>query len=120
MNQSPPKVLRPLPTNAYLVQDNWQVSWGQYDTQGNRLFSGIYTREYAMYDPGGSALATSGFDTQAAPSGANLRVWGAPYETVRPSFSPTSSTEAAGSVFAAAAAGDVPAQYEVPQEDFVT
>jgi hypothetical protein len=118
MNQSPPKVLRELPTNAYLLNDDWQVSWGQYDSQGNRLFSGIYTREYAMYDPGGDALATSGFDTQAAPSGADIRVWGAPNESVLPSFSPTAGNEVAGSVFSVGS--DIPAQYDVPQETFVT
>jgi hypothetical protein len=118
MNQSPPKVLRELPSNAYLLNDDWQVSWGQYDSQGNRLFSGVYTREYAMYDPGGDALLTSGFATQTAPSGAGLRAWGAPNESVLPSFSPTAANEVAGSVFSIGA--DIPAQYNVPQEDFVT
>jgi hypothetical protein len=118
MNQSPPKVLRQLPSNAYLLNDDWQVSWGQYDSQGNRLFSGVYTREYAMYDPGGDALATSGFSTQTAPSGAGLRAWGAPNETVLPSFSPTAANEVAGSVFSFGS--DVPAEYSVPQEDFIT
>jgi hypothetical protein len=118
MNQSPPKVLRELPSNAYLLNDDWQVSWGQYDSQGNRLFSGVYTREYAMYDPGGDALLISGFATQTAPSGAGLRAWGAPNESVLPSYSPTAANEVAGSVFSIGA--DIPAQYNVPQEDFVT
>jgi len=120
MNHAPAKFLRPLPSNAYLIDDDWKVSFGKYDAQGNRLFSGIYTRRYAMYDGGsGVAKAISGYSTETAPSGAQLRVWGALDDIVRPSYSPLGGDQESGSVFIATGA-DVDAQYGVAQQDYVT
>jgi hypothetical protein len=118
MNQAPPKSIRPLPTNAYLTDDNWHVAYGKFDAQGNRMFTGIYERTYAMYDPGTSG---AGFVTQTAPSGAQLRAWGAPNGTIIPTLAPigtSASQSTASSVFALATTNA--ARYTVPTETFVT
>lgn len=117
-NQAPPKVIRPLPDNAYLTDDNWHVSYGKFDAQGNRMFTGIYERTFAMYDPGTSG---AGFVTQTAPSGAQLRAWGAPNSVILPTLAPTgtpASQSTSSSVFALATTN--PARYGVPTETFVT
>lgn len=118
-NNAPGKIFRPLPTGAYLLNDNANVSFGKYDAQGQRLFTGVYQRKYALYDAGGTT--TNGFYTQTAPSGAALRAWAPPNETLLPtlSYTGTTASQSTGSdVFANAT--DAEAQYPVPAEDFVT
>lgn len=117
-NQAPPKEIRPLPSNAYLTDDNWHVAYGKFDAQGNRMFTGIYERTFAMYDPGTSG---AGFVTQTAPSGAQLRAWGAPNSVILPTLAPVGtpgSQSTTSSVFALATT--TPARYTVPTETFVT
>jgi hypothetical protein len=118
-NVAPAKYMRPLPTGAFLVHDNFNCSFGKYDPQGQRLFSGVYERTYALYDLGGNS--GNGFTTQTAPSGANLRAWVPPNNVVLPTLSATGtalSQSTASSVFAAATTAD--ARYPVYGETFVT
>jgi hypothetical protein len=117
-NQAPPKEIRPLPSNAYLTDDDWHVAYGKFDAQGNRTFTGIYERTFAMYDPGTSG---AGFVTQTTPSGAQLRAWGAPNQIIIPTLAPVGtpgSQATTASVFDLATAN--PARYSVPTETFVT
>lgn len=118
LNQAPAKQVRPLPAYAYLVSDDWNVTFGKYDAQGNRMFTGVYERTYAVYDSGGPG---QGFVTQTAPGGAVLRAWGAPQQTVLPTLSLLGYTEtqqATSNVFAVA--DDMAAAYTVPTETYVT
>ena len=118
MNQAPPKVLRPLPTDAILMGEDWRVAFGRFDAQGNRAFTGIFEREFALYDDGTSA---AGYATATAPSGAQLRRWAAPNLSVLPTLSPIAtqgSQQIAGSVLVSAS--DPKQAYSVPAETFVT
>lgn len=118
MNQAPPKVLRPLPTDAILMGEDWRVAFGRFDAQGNRAFTGIFEREFALYDDGTSAV---GYATATAPSGAQLRRWAAPNLSVLPTLSPiatTGSQQTGGSVLVSPS--DPKQAYSVPAETFVT
>ncbi len=118
MNQAPPKVLRPLPTDAILMGEDWRVAFGRFDAQGNRAFTGVFEREFALYDDGTSA---AGYATATAPSGAQLRRWAAPNLSVLPTLSPiatTGSQQTGGSVLANPT--DTKQAYSVPAETFVT
>lgn len=118
-NVAPGKYMRPLPTGAFLLTDNYNCSFGKYDPQGQRLFSGVYERTYALYDGGG--VTTNGFTTQATPGGANLRAWVPPNNVVLPTLSRTgtaASQDTTQSVLAAATNAD--ARYPVYGETFVT
>lgn len=118
MNQAPPKVLRPLPTDAILMGEDWRVAFGRFDAQGNRAFTGIFEREFALYDDGTSA---AGYATATAPSGAQLRRWAAPNLSVLPTLSPiatTGSQQTSGSVLVSPS--DPKQAYSVPAETFVT
>lgn len=118
MNQAPPKVLRPLPTDAILMGEDWRVAFGRFDAQGNRAFTGIFEREFALYDDGTSA---AGYATATAPSGASLRRWAAPNLSVLPTLSPIAtqaSQQTTGSVLVSPA--DPKQAYSVPAETFVT
>lgn len=118
MNQAPPKTMRPLPTDAILLGEDWRVAFGRFDAQGNRAFTGIFEREFALYDDGTSA---AGYATATAPSGAQLRRWAAPNLSVLPTISPiatSGSQQVAGSVLVSPA--DPKQAYSVPAETFVT
>lgn len=118
MNQAPPKVLRPLPTDAILMGEDWRVAFGRFDAQGNRAFTGIFEREFALYDDGTSA---AGYATATAPSGASLRRWAAPNLSVLPTLSPIAtagSQQTGGSVLVSPS--DPKQAYSVPAETFVT
>lgn len=120
VNQAPPRYQRPLPAQAYLANEDWRVSHGQYDAQGNRVFSGVYDRTYVTYDVGGSG-STVGFSTATAPSGASLRRWSTPNNGLLPPISP--ATTAASDVITSsslAAAGDARQQYVVSSATYVT
>lgn len=119
MNQAPPRYQRPLPAQAYLAAEDWRVSHGKYDAQGNRLFSGVYDREYVVYDTG--STSTVGFATATTPSGANLRRWGTPNGGLLPPVSPaTTAGSDIPSSSSLAAASDARQQYVVTTPTFVT
>lgn len=121
MNQAPPKVQRGAPDQAMLHGEDWKVSAGSFDAEGNRLFTGIYERTYSLYDSG--AGSTNGYATQTV-GGVNFRRWAAPNTTVMPGYSPNINSTGQGGdenvfdtptgVYAAAIA------YGVPAEDIAT
>jgi hypothetical protein len=119
MNQAPPRYQRPLPEEAYLANEDWRVSHGQYDAQGNRVFSGIYTRSYVTYDVG--AGSTVGFSTFTAPSGAFVRRWSTPNSGILPPISPASpGVSDMAALSSLAAATDARQQYAVTTATLVT
>jgi hypothetical protein len=119
MNQAPPRYQRPLPAQAYLANEDWRVSHGQYDAQGNRVFSGIYTRSYVTYDVG--AGSTVGFSTFTAPSGAFVRRWSTPNSGILPPISPASpGVSDMAALSSLAAATDARQQYAVTTATLVT
>jgi hypothetical protein len=119
MNQAPPRYQRPLPTQAYLASEDWRVSHGKYDPQGNRLFSGVFERSYVTYDVG--AGSTVGFSTFTAPSGANVRRWSTPNNGLLPPVSPaTTAGSDVPSSSSLAAATDARQQYVVTTATLVT
>lgn len=118
LNQAPAKVVRPMPWRSMLVSENWDVSYGKFDAQGNRLFTGIYERIVQLYDAGPS---TPGWSQQSYSVYGNLRTWSAPYGTVLPTIgaNATSVSQATSSnVFDAAT--DTAARYSVPGETYIT
>jgi hypothetical protein len=119
MNQAPARYQRPLPAQAVLLSEDWRVSHGKYDAQGNRMFSGIYERAYAVYDTGSST--TVGFATFTSPSGAQMRRWGTPNNGLLPpvSLTTTANSDSPNSTTLAAAA-DARQQYVVTTATFVT
>jgi hypothetical protein len=63
VNEAPARVYRPMPAGFMLVHDSWRVNHGEIGPDGNRTFTGIYTRISRAYDGGGSTsngYATSG------------------------------------------------------------
>lgn len=117
MNQAPPRTLRPLPTDAYVCGEDWRVAFGRFDAQGNRAFTGVFEREFAMYDDGSSA---GGYDTETV-AGISIRKWSAPNNYVTPTISPIAtqaSQQTTGSVFLNPS--DTKQSYSVPTQAFIT
>ena len=117
MNQAPPRTLRPLPTDAYVCGEDWRVAFGRFDAQGNRAFTGVFEREFAMYDDGSSA---GGYDTETV-AGITIRKWSAPNNYVTPTISPIAtqaSQQTTGSVFLNPS--DTKQSYSVPTQAFIT
>ena len=119
MNQAPPRSLRPLPTDAVLIGEDWRVAFGRFDAQGNRAFTGVFEREFALYDSGG--ISPVGFSTATAPTGAFLRQWASPSGYVLPTLSPIASSasqQSSNSVFVNPS--DVRQAYQVGSTPFIT
>ena len=117
MNQAPPRTLRPLPTDAYVKGEDWRVAYGRFDAQGNRAFTGVFEREFAMYDDGSSA---GGYATSTV-GGITIRKWEAPNNYITPTLSPIAtqaSQQVAGSVFLNPT--DTKQSYSVPTQAFIT
>lgn len=117
MNQAPPKSLRPMPSDAYVVGEDWRVAFGRFDAQGNRAFTGVFEREFAMYDDGTTA---GGYSTETV-GGVSIRKWAAPNTYVLPTLSPiatAASQQTSGSVFASPS--DTKQAYSVPTQTFIT
>jgi hypothetical protein len=117
-NTAPDKVIRPMPAGAILLRDEWNVAFGKFDPQGNRLFTGVYDRTFQMYDSGAGG---AGYATTATAYAGNVRSWAAPNGVIRPTLSAlgTTASQATGSsVFTVDAVASN--QYTVPSESFVT
>jgi len=117
-NQAPPKVVRPLPDKAILVSDDWNVAFGRFDSQGTRLYTGIYERTFEMYDP---AEEGAGYDTTSYDAIGSIRTWEAPSLVVNPAIAPIATDASQShdeSVFhiLATAANN----YSVPAQVFAT
>lgn len=117
-NTPPAKLYRSMPTQAYLLGEDWNVTYGKYDAQGNRLYTGVYEREYALYDNGQEGA--QGFYTSIAGYAGVVRRWQAPVATVSATMSPigTSASQNSGlSVFGATGDNN---QYGVSAEAWQT
>lgn len=132
VNTAPARINRPLPTGAYIVAEDWNVSFGRFDAQGNRVFTGVFERTYALYDIGGIPVGPAGtptangyyeFTGSAGPlNGDKVRGWKAPNGTVAATISPlatTASQVTAASVFANTA-DNIDARYAVASENPAT
>jgi len=125
VNKSPPRVARPLPVGSYVVSEDWDVSYGRFDAQGNRIFTGVFERTYAMYDTGGTPNdpempTLAGFYSTVPQAGImagdTIRGWMAVTGYVNSPFSPlgTDATQATGgNVFTVAT--DLDVRYAVPK-----
>lgn len=91
-NTAPAKLLRPLPAGAHLVDEEWNVSFGKYDAQGQRSFTGMYDRTFAMYDAGGASA--NGFSNQSSAFAGTVRAWAAPSGKISPTLTPTATNTA--------------------------
>lgn len=117
-NNPPDKVFRALPTNAHLIGEDWNVTYGKFDAQGNRLYTAVYTREYALRDGGGPS--SQGYSNSTNGYAGVVRQWAAPIGTVSPTASPigtSASQELSVSVFGAAGASN---QHTVPAQAWQT
>jgi len=97
-NSAPAKVFRPAPEGAFLYSETWDVAFGKFDAQGNRMFTGIYERTYQMYDGGENA----GFFTQTIAGLPSYRAWNSASLRISPTLSAvatTASQEATETVF---------------------
>lgn len=68
LNQPPERTFRPIPPGFVVVEDDWKVNFGTVDQNGNRAFTGVWTRELMSYDGGG--VVSNGYYTNAG-----LRQW---------------------------------------------
>ena len=120
-NTAPSRILRPLPTGAILISENWDVSFGKFDQQGQRMFIGSFDREFEMYDPGG--VSGNGFSTQSSVKAGQVRAWSAPSGTIAPTLAQiatNASQDDSASVFGAMPAGYSGTTYPVSGSTFVT
>jgi hypothetical protein len=115
LNTAPARIVRPMAANSYLVREDWDVTYGRFDASGNRMFTGIFEREYALYDIGGDAALPSptanGFydftGTSGPLNGDKVRAWTAPAGVLLPTISPVATGASQGtsqSVFSNTAA----------------
>ena len=119
-NQAPAQVFRVVPTGAYLKSEKWKVTYGKLDPQGQRIFTGVYEREIALYDLGG-ATPSNGFFSQATPGGANVRAWKAPNQTLLATLTQLATSASQETTLSVIGTPTNPKQsYSVPVETFVT
>jgi len=118
-NKAPEKSFRPMPAQSNLTQERWSVAYGRFDAQGNRMFTGIYDRQYSLFDAGAST--DNGFITQNNAYTGNVRAWNSPTQTFNPSLTPTatlaSQTTTASVINTAGTAAEE--RYSVPTTTFV-
>ena len=88
-NQAPSKLFRPLPAGAFVMDEDWNVSYGKFDAQGQRMFIGTYERTYQLLDNGDTGR---GFATQETVQAGNVRAWGAPNQTLLPTIAKIATT----------------------------
>ena len=96
VNKAPSRVMRPYPSGAMIISENWDVSASRNDAQGQGLFTGVYERVYELFDKG-NAISSNGFTADG-----NFRSWGAPNGYVAGTLSPVmtdASQETSVSVF---------------------
>jgi hypothetical protein len=124
-NNAPSRIMRPLHANAFLISEDWDCNYGQFDAQGNRVCTAIYERVYGLYDIGENSV--NGFVTDDN----TIRAWQAPFGVFLPPLtkSATDASQAPSlSVLGEAIPEptDPPApvlpaiQYAVPPQDFFT
>lgn len=120
-NRAPARVMRPMPSGSILVYENWDVTFGKFDGQGQRVFVGIYEREVEMYDSGAGGGA-AGFGTVSASGGlGQVRRWSAPNGKVVAALSPLgtdASQSVATGVFTPLASPMDSANYDVPAQAY--
>lgn len=117
-NTAPDKVIRPTPAGAIMLRDEWNVAFGKFDPQGNRLFTGVYERTFQMYDSG---LGGAGYATSATAYAGNVRSWTAPNGVIRPTLSALGTTASQGTTDSVFSTDPIASnQYAVPSEPFVT
>jgi hypothetical protein len=88
-NKAPAKKFRALPDDAILLSEDWNVSFGRFDGQGNRIFTGVYERVYELIDAG-TDTTMNGFKYEGAVPGpwGTMRIWNAPSDIITPTMSP--------------------------------
>jgi len=129
-NNAPSRIMRPLAPQAFLISEDWNCNYGQFDAQGNRVCTAVYERVYGLYDEGTEEEPNpsgNGFITQDS----KIRAWRAPFGVFLPPL--TKSATDASQAPALSVLGEavpeptdpptptVPAiQYAVPPQDFFT
>lgn len=48
-NTAPSRILRPKPPSCIVLSEDWNVAFGKFDMQGQRLFTGIYERKLELF-----------------------------------------------------------------------
>lgn len=79
VNLPPARVMRPIPTGFVMIEDDWKVNLGGIDADGNRTFTGVYTRTLMAYDGGGQT--SNGYTTSGS-----VRRWWSPSQQVQPAM----------------------------------
>lgn len=97
VNSAPSKVTRPVPKDGYVVGEDWSVSFGKFDPQGNRVFTGVYERTVAMYDSGEvtppATVTEGGYTNQVTDYAGTVRAWASPTLSVIPTISPIATND---------------------------
>lgn len=114
---TPGRLFRQLPTKAFLIREEWNVSAGKFDAQGNRLYTGVYEREFGLYDDGTGA---QGFINSAAGYAGIVRRWNAPIGSISPTMSPIQTTASQNQTVSVFGATGTANQYTVGAESFQT
>lgn len=120
-NKAPTRLYRPLPDHAIATSENWDVSFGKFDTQGQRMYTGVFERTFMLYDAGATASGgdnsyptTNGFRDQIVVNGSvnvPIRAWKAPNGGIFATLTRLATDTSQGtdkSVFAAPVTGTDP------------
>lgn len=111
INKNPDKVMRPLPLNAIVHAEKWNVEPGQGDPMGARMYKGTFYRCIEICDAGG---ATSGGFTDASVGGITVRKFSPPQSMVLGAATPIVDPDTQSPLLAAIpAAGDVVADTKI-------
>lgn len=115
-NTAPTKFNRPLETGSFLVSEDWNVSYGKFDPQGNRLFTGIFERTYALRDLGGDPVGDAPTTVNGFVTDGQVRRWQAPNETLLPTISvlATTASQATSTTVFGTTGTVTPERYNVP------
>jgi hypothetical protein len=122
-NKAPARVMRPMPSGAILMHEDWNVTFGKFDAQGQRMFTGVYEREVMMYDAGGAQSANGFYAITSGPL-VSARGWKAPNDAVVAPLSPLgtdASQVTTASIFVPFTnASFTDANYGVPAQAYAT
>jgi hypothetical protein len=80
INKPPNRIMRPIPAGFVVLEDDWKTNFGAIDQNGNRTFTGVYTRTLLAYDGGGTT--SNGYATSSS-----IRTWWSPSLEVQPPLS---------------------------------
>lgn len=115
-NSPPARTMRAVRTGSLLISEDWKVSFGNFDAQGQRVYTGIYERVYELRDTG----TANGFSSVNYSATGTVRVWHAPFDLVLPALGSLATNASQSSTVDAFGLSSTVGAYPVPAPTFVT